>query len=174
MTLGVLLGGDTRNLVFKKEDILDLLSQIKAVAYELDLQVLLTTSRRTHPDIAAIVKKELGDYAPCKLSLIANEKNIPAAVEGILGLSDIVLVSPESISMISEAANSEKLVLVFDLPGIDPKHRDFLRYFAGRRYIYLTPIADLKKNILKLLEEKPEVLPLQDNLAVRQAIERIL
>ncbi len=42
-------------------------------------------------------------------------KIIEGAVAGILDLSDIVTVSGESVSMVSEAIHSSKKVVAFDL-----------------------------------------------------------
>ena len=52
-------------------------------------------------------------YSMKVAAITANEKNIPEAVGGMLGLSDITIVSGESISMVSEAISARKYVLIF-------------------------------------------------------------
>jgi mitochondrial fission protein ELM1 len=120
------------------------------------------------------MKAEFNGYAGCHLLVIANEKNIPEAVGGILGLSSVAVVSPESISMISEAANSGKYVLVFQQPGLGRRHRAFLENLAAKKIIYLTPVQAISGAIERLLQERPPLRRLEDNTAVKEAISKII
>ena len=61
-----------------------------------------------------ILKKYFKDDPRCKLFVDAAEDNPDGTVGGIFYLSDTVIVSGESISMVSEAASSGKVVLVFE------------------------------------------------------------
>ena len=92
--------------------------------------MLASTSRRTPSDIEGLVKSELEGFDKCRLLVIANERNIPEAVGGILGVSDFIVVSGESVSMVSEAVSSGKYVLVFRPQAkglcLGNKHRLFL------------------------------------------------
>ena len=106
--------------------------------------------------------------------VIANEKNIPSAVGGILGLSSVAVVSPESISMISEAANSGKYVVVFQQPGLGRRHRLFLENLEAKKIIYLCAVDKLAGEITRLLREKPAVRKTEDNAAVRAAIGKLI
>jgi mitochondrial fission protein ELM1 len=113
--LGVLIGGDNADYAMDAVAIETLVSRLKALSEEVSLEILATTSRRTPKEVEALLKKSLGALAACKLLVIANEDNPPGTVPAILGLSDVVLVSGESVSMVSEAANSGRPVLVFSL-----------------------------------------------------------
>jgi len=62
--------------------------------------ILVSTSRRTSVEAATIVKRLLGQDSRCRFLVIANERNFDFSVGGILDASDIVVISPESISMI--------------------------------------------------------------------------
>jgi len=172
--IGLLIGGDSKNFSLTKETISEVIRQIQQAAQDLGADILVTTSRRTSREVEELIKKEFRDYARCKLLIIANEKNIPEAVGGILGLSQILITSCESISMISEAASSAKFVLVFDSAGLSRKHRRFLEHFAKEKYIYLTKAGDLAGRIKGIWPNKPEVHTLRDNLLIRQAISKIL
>jgi KDO2-lipid IV(A) lauroyltransferase len=174
LTIGLLIGGDTRSFSLSGKIISAVIRQIKAVSERLDADILVTTSRRTSGAIEEIVKEEFSDYERCKLLIIANEKNLPEAVGGILGISEIVISTPESISMISEAVNSKKYVLVFKAQGLDKKHRRFLDYFAKNKYIYLVEPFNLSKEIENIWLNKPPIYILRDNLLVSDAIKRIL
>ena len=91
--------------------------QIKEAALHYNADILMTTSRRTPSAIEQIILKELKNFERCSLCIIANQRNIPEAVGGILGLSDLVIVSGESISMVSEALSSGKRTIVFSPHG---------------------------------------------------------
>jgi KDO2-lipid IV(A) lauroyltransferase len=172
--IGLLIGGDSKNFCLKEEMILEITKQIKLASQRLEADILLTTSRRTSLDIEKLLKKEFKDYPRCKLLIIANEKNIPQAVGGILALSKVIIASPESISMISEAVNSRKYVLVFNAPNLDKKHRRFLNYFAKNKYIYLVDPCDLAGKIEEVWLSRPQMPTLGDNLLVTEAIKKIL
>lgn len=122
LRLGLLLGGDNPDYKMGLDLIKNLISQIKAISKKLDLEILATTSRRTPRDVELLLKEELTKLPNCKLLVIANEKNIDGTIPAILGLCKVILVSGESISMISEAASSGKSVVVFALDKKKAKH----------------------------------------------------
>jgi KDO2-lipid IV(A) lauroyltransferase len=172
--IGLLIGGNTKSFSLSGKIISEVIKQIKSVSERLNADILVTTSRRTSFAIEEIVKEEFSKYQRCKLLIIANEKNLPQALGGVLGLSEIVISTPESISMISEAVNSKKYVLVFKAQGLDKKHRRFLDNFAKSKYIYLVEPFNLSKEIENIWLNKPPIYILRDNLLVSEAIKRIL
>lgn len=172
--ISLLIGGDTKNFHLAKDVISEVIKQLKAASQNLKADILITTSRRTPQDIEELVKGEFKDYSPCKLLIIANENNIPEAVGGILALGKIIIVSPESISMISEAANSKKYVLVFNSCGIGRRHKIFLNYFVKNKYISLVEPCNLAKEIQEIWANRLLVHALRDNLLAAEAIKSIL
>jgi len=174
LVLGLLLGGNSKGFVLSEPLMRDVSSQIKACLKKLDAETLITTSRRTPQAAESILKKDFSDDSRAKLLVIANEKNIPEAVGGILALSKIAIISPESISMISEAVSSAKYVVAFDSPGLSAKHLRFLDYFVRNKYIYLVHPQDLAKTIEELWSKKPEINILKDNLLVSEAVRKML
>jgi len=169
--IGLLIGGDTKDFTLEKTVMSEVIRQVKLLAQELNAQILVTTSRRTSSDIENLLKKEFQEYAGSALLVIANEKNMPEAVGGILGLSSIVIVSPESISMVSEAASSGRYTIVFETP-VDKRHNLFLQNMSGGKYIYLCRPQEICARGLSLWEEKPEIKILQDRALVREAFSR--
>ena len=91
-----------------------------------------------------------------------------------MGLSQIIVISPESISMISEAVSSKKYVLVLDLPGLGRRHQRFLRHFAKNKYIYLIKPSDLCNTIEDIWLRKPAIHTPRDNFVISEAIKKIL
>jgi len=172
--IGVLIGGNSKKFIIVRQAITELVCQIKKTAEELNADILLTTSRRTPPEAEQAIKKELGNYPRCKLLIIANESNHPDAVGGILGLSNIIISSPESISMISEAVMAQKYVVVFEAGGLSSKHQRFLNNFQDKRYIYKKQINQLSGFIKGVMGERPEVNFPDDNLKVGAALDKIL
>ncbi|MDD5730459.1 MAG: ELM1/GtrOC1 family putative glycosyltransferase, partial [Candidatus Omnitrophica bacterium] len=151
----------------------EVISQIKAIAGGSGMGILATTSRRTPVEIEELVKNELRGYPACKFLVIANEKNIPEAVGGILGLSKVVVVSPESISMISEAASAGCQVIVFE-SKLDPRHAGFLKEMALNKYIRLSRASGISKVYGEMLKNGAEARLLKDNVIIKEALKKVL
>ncbi|MDD5097169.1 MAG: ELM1/GtrOC1 family putative glycosyltransferase [Candidatus Omnitrophica bacterium] len=174
LVVGVLIGGDSRNFSISTEAITQVIIQLKKIAEELSADILLSTSRRTTAEVEKVVKAQLADYPRCKLLVIANENNHPDVVGGILGISNIVISSPESISMISEAVASKKYVLVFKTGKLSRKHQDFLRNYQNKGYIYLKAIQDLALSMKEISSSQPAIIFPDDNLKVLEGLNKIL
>jgi mitochondrial fission protein ELM1 len=172
--IGLLIGGDSRKFVLKKEEAREVIWQVKLAAESLDAGILVTTSRRTSKEVEAVVKEELCDCPRAKLVIIANEKNIPEAVGGILGLSRIVVSSAESISMICEAVASGKYTVVFNSDGLSNKHKRFLNEFAKQKYIYLAPVGRLSERLVQLMIDLPEANMSKDRQLISQRLKKLL
>ena len=172
--IGFLIGGDAKNFSLPPHLIKAAIAQIKAAAERLNAELLVTTSRRTSQEVEKIVRQEFGSYPRCKLLIIANEKNIPEAVGGLLGLSRFVVISPESISMISEAATSGSYVVVFDAAGLSRKHQRFIRRLAQNKYIVFTEPAGIAGAITGLWDKKPKINVLADARLIASALSGVL
>ncbi|MCX5695665.1 MAG: ELM1/GtrOC1 family putative glycosyltransferase [Candidatus Omnitrophica bacterium] len=172
--IGLLIGGDSKKFTLDNDIMRGVISEVKRAADKINADILLTTSRRTSAKVAQLLKQEFDGFKRCKLMLIANEKNIPEAVGGILGLSKVVVSSPESISMVSEAANSAKFVVVFKAGGLSAKHRYFLRNLAGNNHIYLSEVKELSVRIEDIWRANPAVNILKDNSLISEAVGKIL
>jgi KDO2-lipid IV(A) lauroyltransferase len=173
LVLGLLLGGDTKNFRLSTELLKPVISQIKLFLEKYDGEILITTSRRTKQEVENLIRQEFKDYSRCRLLIIANERNIPEAVGGILGLSKIVVVSPESISMISEAASSADYIIVFN-SQINKRHNDFLDYASRNKYIYLCEPQETLSLLEKLYKDRPAIKTLHDKTIVKEAVKAIL
>ena len=174
LSIGVLIGGNSKKFSIGREAIRELCGQIKKIAQELNADILFSTSRRTPLEVVGAIKNELNNYPRCKLLVIANEKNHPDAVGGILGLSSIIISSPESISMISEAVCAEKYVVVFKASGLSKKHQRFLNNYQLKEYIYQKEISGLAGLIKEIWQNKPRANFPLDNLKVAEALNKIL
>ncbi len=171
--IGFLIGGDTKDFKLSKGLLKDIIGRLKSFAEKESAAILVTTSRRTPAAIEQLIVDEFGGYPRCKLLVIANKENLPFAVGGILGLAKITIVSPESISMVSEAASSGRHIIVFK-SEVSHRHKDFLTYLARKQYIHLVGALELAAALNKIQVEAPRINTLQDKSVVRQALAGIM
>ena len=176
-TIGVLIGGDTAEYRLTRELINKVISRLKVAADNLNCRLLISTSRRTPKAVEGLLKENFADFPRCKLLLIANEKNIPEAVGGILGLSDIILVSGESISMVSEAVSAEKYTLVFNpqkRTRASTKQERFLQKLEKEGLLKVVQPDGLLSEIKNLWKEKPCKKKIQDKEALYRGVGKII
>ncbi|MBI5143647.1 MAG: mitochondrial fission ELM1 family protein, partial [Candidatus Omnitrophica bacterium] len=154
--LGVLIGGDNPEYSLTGETIDNVIDGLLKFCDSTDAELLITTSRRTPTEAEAVLKNRLKDDHRCKLLVIANEANLEEAVGGILDLSSVIIVSGESISMVSEAISSRKKVVVFELEnkkGVSTKHQAALKELERRGYISACTAKDLAPVIEKVYKD---------------------
>jgi len=176
---GLLIGGNTQGVKFDELQIRELIGQIKEAALHYKADILLTTSRRTPLNIEQIIAKELKGFDRCSLCIIANQQNIPEAVGGILALSDLLIVSGESISMVSEAVSSGKGTIVFFPYGKDAnksrdKYEDFALKLNEQGHLMVTSVDDMKAKITQLLGRKITLKPVDDQSIIQSGLEAIV
>jgi mitochondrial fission protein ELM1 len=171
--------------VLRKEVVENLIETLINTCEKLSGEIFLTTSRRTAQEVEEVVKMKLQSYSQCRLQVIANETNIEGAVGGILGLSDLVVVTGESISMVSEAASAGKYVIVFPLerkrhflraPVRDnlAKHERFLASLAKSGHIFLTQPEKIGERLKETWEKKPPPNVLNDSEIIAKAVEKLI
>jgi hypothetical protein len=126
------------------------------------------------------LKETFGGKDYCPLLVIANEANPAGVVGEILGASDLLLVSGESVSMVSEAVSSGKPVIVF-LPcawsGLKSKHRRFLDGLLEKKCIFTggpEEIYGLMKQGLAHSNGMGSAFLAQDREALQAALSRVI
>jgi mitochondrial fission protein ELM1 len=172
--LGILLGGNSKNFQLSAAAVKEVLAGLKQVCLKFKIPILATTSRRTPSAVESVVKNELTGCDCSRLLIIANEKNYSSAVGGILGLSKIVVVSAESVSMISEAVASLKQVIVFRSRGLSARHRMFLENLSRNGHIQVVDGFDVGRAVERIIIDPPEIRPLRDKEIIMESLRRIL
>ncbi len=178
--IGVLLGGDTKEYVLSLKKVKIMVHQLTEASEEMNADILLTTSRRTSEKVENFIQRHLKHFPRCRLLILANRNNVPEAVGGILGLSDMVIVSGDSVSMISEAACSGKPTIVFPiqsrfrLRGKESKHHRFIDVLTEQGYILSTDVRHIKQAVYNLVKNKIRLHPLDDSVVVEVGLKRIL
>jgi len=168
--IGVLIGGDAKGFKLKKEDVEKVISGVIKICEEKDLDIFISTSRRTSQEIDRLLKEKFSNNKRCKLLIIANEKNIEGAVAGIFGLSDIIVTSPESMSMVSEAASSGKHVIVFRDKEEKLKYSRMVLNLEKQGYLQTERPGEIYSKIKEILETRPGVKKLEDRKKIAQRL----
>ena len=172
--IGLLIGGDAKGFRLKKEDVEKIADEIIELSEEKNLDIFVSTSRRTSPEIDRLLKEKFRGNKHCKLLIIANEKNVEGAVAGIFGSSDIIITSPESMSMISEAASSGKYVVVFRERFGKSKYDCIVSNLEQQGYIYTAAPNEVYNKIKKIIETRPEVKRLDDRKKIAERLKDII
>ncbi len=178
--IGLLLGGDTKNYVLSENIIKQVLNQLKEVAQALNAEICVTTSRRTSENIENLVVRELKKFSHCPLLIIPNRQDIPEGMGGILGICDMVVVSGDSISMISEAASSGKPTIVFPIKKKSNhtmrqfKHDIFIEKLNEQGFILSCPADQLARAIYDIAKNKVRTKPIEDHAVILEAVRGII
>ncbi len=130
MKIGLLVGGDTTKIQFQPALFEKWMQSLQQFCLQQRAGVIATSSRRTPTWAEQVMKNHFLDKAVCPYLIIANEANREGGVSAILGLCDWVIVTGESMSMISEAVMSGKPVLVANPwsqeVSVKPKYEQYL------------------------------------------------
>jgi KDO2-lipid IV(A) lauroyltransferase len=159
--MAVFLGGATRGYDLTVSDMEKLCSVLKRSSARAG-DYMVTTSRRTSPAVERFLKSALAQHSACRFLVVANEENPPYAAGGMMGLAQLLIVTEDSLAMISEAVGTGKRVIVLSLGEgeLPEKHYRFHQILAQRGLVTLSGLADLEKNIAELLK-KPATPVLQ-------------
>jgi len=176
--IGILLGGDSKKDIIEVKNLEGFMDSLKKKAEALDMEILITTSRRTPAELERLVKDKFSNFPLCKLMIIANEKNFPEAVGGILALSKILIVSEDSISMISEAASSGNNVLVLSFnenDRVDPsRHGRFLKELNQKGFVIIASVSEIPQRMEDLAKGKIITHRLDDQEVIAKAVDSII
>ena len=178
-TIGVMVGGDTKDYVLDEALAKILVNQVKEAAEQLNADILITTSRRTSEKVENLFMREFKKHPRCRLLVLANRNNIPEAVGGILGLSDVLIISGDSISMVSEAASSGKRTVVFPVKRRagsrgGHKHNRFVDRLNREGYILCSDPKLIGQSIFNLAKNKIYTRKLDDGMAIRERLHQIV
>ena len=113
LRIGLLLGGDNKFFTFGESLMKTLTEELKKILEGEDAYLYSTTSRRTTEKSEKAMKEAFNSNPRCRMYVSGKLDKDEHTVEKILANSDILVVSGESISMVSEAVSSGKPVIVF-------------------------------------------------------------
>lgn len=178
--IGLLIGGDAQTVYLSEQQIKLLIRQIKEVLSEVNMDILIATSRRTPLRIEHLLHREFKKYPSCPLLVLANQENVSEAVGGILGLSDMIIVSGDSISMVSEAACSGKSTIVFlpqtrakILKGTN-KCEAFIERLHSQNLILSSKVQNIGRSIYDIAKSKIQTKQINDNETILEAARKVI
>jgi lauroyl/myristoyl acyltransferase len=125
--ISVILGGALRDEEEYMNNLKVFIDRIKEFSLANNYKLLLSTSRRSSPRVEDYLEKEMGKFKNIEALVIANKANYDFVFDGFVSLSEIVFVSSESISMLSEAASLNKPCVGILLERYYDKHYVFLQ-----------------------------------------------
>lgn len=142
---GVLLGGSTRHTPLTVADARRLADDLDALRAGRGGSLLITPSRRTPAAVVDVLKaRYAGDP-----TVFLWGGSLPNPYLPILALTDRLVVTSDSISMISEALATEAPVWIFKVAG-GPRHARFLGNLLAKRLVALvgdTPPPERRRGV---------------------------
>ena len=120
--IGVLIGGSTRRRAFGHQEARALLKHLETLRRSTFAGLAVTVSRRTPEAVRRIIEEAVKGLSGAAFW----DGSGPNPYHGVLALSDRLVVTGDSVTMISEALATTAPVEVFDF-GCARRHRRFLR-----------------------------------------------
>ncbi len=174
--LAVFLGGPTRRYRMDLEDIQKLMEILEILSGSFG-DYLLTTSRRTPEAATRFLKNGKPHFKGCQMLVIHSEDKRPEVVPGMMALADILIVTEDSISMISEAVSAGKKVIVLSLgtQGLPRKHERFREILARESAVVVAELKDLEQKVIHIDQHvRPRAIFEQESEALRRRLQEIL
>ncbi len=176
--IGILIGGTDKSETITIDDAKQLYKTIETVIRHLDSQILLTTSRRTAPEVTDYLKSTLEPTNWCPLFI---EPNTPSTIddpyEAILSLSDLIIVTGDSFSMVCEAASSGRSVIVLPMTlkvTKEPRRYEVYRYMEEQTMLTISNWNQLNLHIKEQFKGNTSTKILQDTETAVRAIRKLL
>lgn len=157
LLVAVLLGGNNGRFTLGKSEAVQIANQLADMIKTQKIGIVITPSRRTDPEVTKIfdhILSPLGGY-------IWNGKGENPYM-GFLACADFILVTTDSVSMISEAVATSAPVMIIPLPGKSKRISSFVqsmqnldrvRLFKGKLENWpVQPIDDTPKIVTALQE----------------------
>jgi mitochondrial fission protein ELM1 len=110
--VAVLLGGNNGRFRLDRDAGARLAADLAAMAERDKVGIVVTPSRRTDPVVTELIRTALGPAGGWVWDLTGDNPYF-----GMLALADLIIVTQDSVSMISEAAATAAPVMIAPLPG---------------------------------------------------------
>lgn len=176
--IGLLIGGTDRHETITAADAEQLCAICKTVATEMKAQLLVTTSRRTPPEVTAHLTSTLKQSAWCPLFIAPDTPSeLADPYQAILALSDLLIVTADSFTMVCEAASRGRPVIVLTLSretARKPKRYKVYEYMEQHAIVKHCGLDKLRQSIVDGLTSRVPNTPLQDTETAVGAIRSLI
>jgi mitochondrial fission protein ELM1 len=176
--IGILIGGEDRYDTITETTADRLIEVLQGFATKWDSQLLLTTSRRTPLSVENLISKRLSNAQHCPILVLAHgENSLTDPVGTIFALSDVIIVTEDSFSMVCEAASSGKRVIILEVdhkihrrPKRHQVYSEIMRYAS----VMWSSVEDLEIALETALADESPIKPLRDTQVAATAVRQIL
>ena len=176
--IGVLVGGEDRYDTITEMTTARLIEVLQQFATKWDSQLLLTTSRRTPVPVEDLISKQLSNTQCCPILVLAHgENSFTDPVGTIFALSDMIVVTEDSFSMVCEAASSGKRVIILEVDRKThrrPKRHQVYSEIMRHASVMWSRVEDLETSLETALADESPVKPLQDTQRAATAVRQLL
>ncbi|MEW6202511.1 MAG: ELM1/GtrOC1 family putative glycosyltransferase [bacterium] len=157
--IGLLVGGNSAFNYLDADTTREIVQEILLACEENDFSILCCSSRRTPPEAERILETELGSHKRCAYLLLASE-SAENPVPGIIGLCEVVVVTEDSVSMVSEIIAGGKSAVVVEI-GKKKKQSKFeimYKELMEENLITYTKAAGLNRSVVEALARRREAV----------------
>ena len=139
---------------------------------------MLTTSRRTPLPVENLISKRLSNTQHCPILVLAHgENSVTDPVGTIFALSDVIVVTEDSFSMVCEAASSGKRVIILEVDRKTrrrPKQHQVYSEMMGHASVMWSRVGDLETSLETALADESPIKALQDTQVAATAVTQLL
>ncbi len=169
------LGGETRKFKLPVSEVEILLRELERVAEKSGADYLVTTSRRTSEAVTRFLRERLKNSFHCQLYVNASEDSRPEVVPAFLALADTLIVTEDSLSMISEALSTGKNVVIVKMGknGLPPKHYRFQESLKTDWGVPVVRAEKLSETLAKKMAHIPTEHFRQERIKIREKLETL-
>ncbi len=176
--IGILIGGEDQHNTITETTAARFIETLQRFATRWDNQLLLTTSRRTPPPVENLISNQLSNAQYCPILVLAHgERALADPVGTIFALSDVIVVTEDSFSMVCEAASSGKRVIILEVdrktyrrPKREQAYSEIMRHASVMR----SSIENLETTLETALTDESPVTPLKDTQRAATAVRQLL
>jgi len=118
--IAVVIGGKNAVYQFSAPEMNTLIEQLRSLSHATGAGLMITASRRTGEENLALLQEGLRD-----IPHVLWDGTPPNPYYAMLGLAEAIIVTADSVNMVSEACSTGKPVFVVPLPGGSEKFRRF-------------------------------------------------
>jgi len=175
LIIGVLLGGDDPYYRISADMASSLIDILLDICKKIDAQIAMTTSRRTDNYVEEMLKSRLKNDPLCCFFISSKENVYGNVVQGILGISELTIVTEDSFSMVCESVSSGKKSMILNVErkrGKPYKRRERVyRILVDQGYSKRSDLQNLMTDLIDYIKDKSNPKVLDDSQIAAQAIQ---
>ena len=149
----LLLGGNATHYTYTKESIKKLVHAIITLAEQHHIRWIISTSPRTGSDNEQLIQSLLANHKDVIHELVLWQQGQRKSVMEILSLSDLAVISEESVSMLSETINA-RIPIVAIRPLVEQQYNTlvtpFVSYHEKNNHLKRMVIGSLEYSAIQL------------------------